>query len=447
MSSVLRSAACLWTLHHLSRCQGVSRPQQHIIPCFLHASAFVRVGAQKRNMSSSSSTGKEQTTTADLVERQKLYWNREQFAGQGGKYLSLIESSPKDVIKQEARILSLCGPQDDGSSALNHGNLPPGASLLAVGSTLQDFKSFQSASSSSTSSPNVLFVSPSCPKAAEVLPQVLQAFPSIEWIHCRSAGIDFVESAEFAKLTAGNQSRKRTLRVTNAKGQFSSSLAEYALFACSYFAKDLPRLLQQQRDQNWEKYSVEELRGKTMGIVGYGDIGRACAQLAKAYGMRILALRRNPALSQQDPLCDGVYDSSPKSLQKLFAESDYIICAAPSTPQTRGMINAAAFASAKPNSVFINVGRGDVVDEAALWQALIPTTGKLKGAALDVFAQEPLPKESPLWTLPNILISPHNMDQTATFMHEATEFFVNENLPRFLCGEEILNPVDPSLGY
>lgn len=203
--------------------------------------------------------------------------------------------------------------------------------------------------------------------------------------------------------------------------------------------------MRNQRAKNWEKYDVEELRGKTLGIVGYGDIGRACAKLASVYGMRIVALRRHPFLSKNDPFCDVVYGRDKASLNQLMSESDYIVCSAPSTVETRGMVNADAFAAVKDNAVFINLGRGPVVDEKALLEAL--KSGKLKGAALDVFVDEPLPESNPLWDLPNILISPHNMDQTATFMHEATEFFVNENLPRFICGEDLLNPVDPSLGY
>ena len=109
------------------------------------------------------------------------------------------------------------------------------------------------------------------------------------------------------------------------------------------------------------------------------------------------------------------------------------------------MVDASAFEAVKENAVFINLGRGPVVDEDALLNAL--QTRRLKGAALDVFTQEPLPKESPFWDLDNLLISPHNMDQTSTFMHEATEFFVNENLPRFICGEELLNHVDIEEGY
>ena len=129
-----------------------------------------------------------------------------------------------------------------------------------------------------------------------------------------------------------------------------------------------------------------------------------------------------------------------------MGESDYILCSAPLTDETRGMLNAEAFAHVKPNAVFINVGRGPIVDENALVDAL-QNGNQLKGAALDVFDTEPLPTSSKLWDLPNVLISPHNMDQTETFMHEATEFFVRENLPRFVRGEAVLNPVNPAAGY
>jgi phosphoglycerate dehydrogenase-like enzyme len=235
------------------------------------------------------------------------------------------------------------------------------------------------------------------------------------------------------------------LHVTNAKGQFSSSLAEYAMMACSYFAKDLPRLMRNQKNKVWDNYDIEELRGKTLGIVGYGDVGRACAKLATVYGMRIVALRRHPFLSKDDPYCDTVYGRDKQSLNQLMSESDYILCSAPSTVDTLGMVNALAFEHVKENAVFINLGRGPVVDEKALIKAL--KSRKLKGAALDVFVDEPLPLDNELWELDNVLISPHNMDQTSTFMHEATEFFVNENLPRFICGEDLLNKVDIEDGY
>jgi phosphoglycerate dehydrogenase-like enzyme len=190
---------------------------------------------------------------------------------------------------------------------------------------------------------------------------------------------------------------------------------------------------------------MPELRGKTMGVVGYGDIGRSCAKLATVYGMRVVGLRRRPFLSKTDPLLDIVWGTDKGSLNELMSESDYIVCSAPSTVDTRGLVNADAFEHVKQDAVFINLGRGPVVDENALIKAL--KSGRLKGAALDVFQEEPLPPDNELWNLHNVLISPHNMDQTSTFMHEATEFFVNENLPRFICGEELLNPVDIVAGY
>lgn len=371
-----------------------------------------------------------QTTSSKIVDpamRQYKYWNREEYSRKG-RYDYLIKISPESIVK-EATILNLSDPDDDANISLSK-SLPYGATLLGTGTKLKDFDEFSDAQ------PNVLFVSPSCPKARNILPLVLARFPSIEWVHVRSAGIDFVVSDNLAESG---------VTVTNAKGQFSSSLAEYAMMACSYFAKDLPRLLRQKEGKNWEKYDVEELRGKTIGAVGYGDIGRAVAKLANVYGMEIVALRRNPKLSELDPLCNKVYGTDKKSLNKLFSLSDYIVCSAPSTVETRGMVNADAFKHVKENAVFINLGRGPVVDEAALIEAL--KDGRLKGAALDVFVDEPLPKSNELWDLDNVLISPHNMDQTSTFMHEATEFFVFENLPRFICGKDLLNPVDPGLGY
>lgn len=365
----------------------------------------------------------------DPEARQYKYWNREADAKSSGRYEFLLQMSPESIQKS-ARILSLSDPNDPANEKLHSGELPLGSSLVGIGT--------DPVALSQQEEPNVVFVSPSCPHASQVLPEILKKYPSIEWVHVRSAGIDFVVSDDLLERTAN-------IPVTNAKGQFSSSLAEYCLMACSYFAKNVPRLMEQQRSKLWQKYPIEELRGKTLGIIGYGDIGRACAKLATVYGMRIVALRRHPFLSKDDPYCDVTYGRDKNSLNQLMAESDYIVCSTPSTVETRGMVNEVAFDNVKPNAVFINLGRGPVVDQAALIAAL--KTNKLKGAALDVFVEEPLPESSELWDMPNVLLSPHNMDQTATFMHEATEFFLQENLPRFVCGEDLLNPVDPGLGY
>jgi D-isomer specific 2-hydroxyacid dehydrogenase, NAD binding domain len=249
-----------------------SLPQPSLYKCgwissssSFHASAFASAAAAAPNNNNDKVT----TPWADPAMRQYKYWNRETDAINANRYKDLLEFSPESIVK-EAKILSLSALDDPTNAALHstHG-LPLGTTLLGVGSELADFEHVRS------KNPNVLFVSPSCPRASVTVPLVLAAFPSIEWIHVRSAGIDFVESSEFGALCAS-----QNIVVTNAKGQFSSSLAEYALLACSYFAKNVPRLIRQQQQNKWEKYDIEELRGKTLGVVGYGDIGKACVKLA-----------------------------------------------------------------------------------------------------------------------------------------------------------------------
>ena len=198
-----------------------------------------------------------ESTVGGVDESNKKYWSRENWVRKK-KYDYLLKFSPESMTKA-ANILSLSDANDVANEALN--DLPFGAKLLGTGTSIQDFSDIQEQGSAK---PNILFVSPSCPKARIQLPIILAAFPSIEWVHCRSAGIDFIVSEELSETK---------VMVTNAKGQFSSSLAEYSMMACSYFAKNLPRLMKQQQNKEWIKYDVEELRGKTMGIVGYGDIG------------------------------------------------------------------------------------------------------------------------------------------------------------------------------
>ena len=356
----------------------------------------------------------------------KPFWNRE--TSQPKQY---DQSLP--IIKQ-AKIISLTAVEDDANDALNKGPLPEGAELIAIGGSIDDFDIV----SLKSQEPNVVFTSH--PKSRETLAYLLENIPSIEWIHSRSAGIDYITSPTLSSPKYSH------VVVTNAKGSFSSTLAEYTMMAISYFAKDLPRLLRQKNKKSWNKYPVEEIRGKTLGIIGYGDIGRAAAKLAKAYGMNIIALRRNPSNSKGDTLVDVIYGNDHDSLNKLMSESDYILVAAPLTNETRGFVDAAAFESVKENAVFINVGRGPIVEEEALIASL-KEGGKLKGAALDVVSIEPLPIDNELWALDNVLLSPHNMDQTVTFMHEATNFFLEENLPRFVTGQPLLNPTDKAAGY
>jgi phosphoglycerate dehydrogenase-like enzyme len=320
------------------------------------------------------------------------YWNREEST----------KATFSGPVVRNARILALADPKDINNEPLYKGPLPDGAELLAVGTTLAQFD----VEHLKAAEPNVIFVSYG--DARQPLAELLQTFPSVQWVHTRSAGIDFCTSETLSSFAETGK-----IQVTNAKGCFSSTLAEYAMMACAYFAKDLPRLLSQKKVSNWEKYPILELRGATLGIIGYGDIGRATAKLGKAYGMKILALRRSQPNTSTDPYADKVLYGK-DALNQIFMESDYVLCAAPLTAETHNMIGKTQFDKAKSGCVFINVGRGPIVDEAALVEAL--QDGRLKGAGLDVTAVEPLPTDSPLWKLDNVLLSPHNMDMTETFV-------------------------------
>jgi phosphoglycerate dehydrogenase-like enzyme len=221
------------------------------------------------------------------------------------------------------------------------------------------------------------------------------------------------------------------------------------MMAISYFAKDLPRLSQQKQAKLWHKYPILEIRNATLGIVGYGDIGQASAKLAKAYGMRVVALKREKKNIPDDALVDEMFfldQGNAHSLYPLLSQSDYILVSAPLTDQTRGMMDSVAFSHMKQGAVIINVGRGPIIDDDAMIRELQPG-GRLKGAALDVFSMEPLPSTSQLWSLDNVLLSPHNMDLTTTSNIESTDFFLNENVPRFLRKQPLLNPVNPWTGY
>jgi phosphoglycerate dehydrogenase-like enzyme len=209
-----------------------------------------------------------------------------------------------------------------------------------------------------------------------------------------------------------------------------------------FFAKDLRRMLRQQAARTWEPFDVEWAYGKTMGIVGYGDIGRACAEKAKAFGMKVLALRRRAELSREDPLVDEVVPVEAKTA--LMTRSDYVVVAAPLTPETRGLVNEADIRAMKATGVFINVGRGPIVDEKALVLAL--AEGRIRGAALDVFETEPLPAEHPFFALENVLLSPHCADHTPEWLDDAMRFYL-ENLARFRAGQPLLNLVDKARGY
>jgi phosphoglycerate dehydrogenase-like enzyme len=179
-----------------------------------------------------------------------------------------------------------------------------------------------------------------------------------------------------------------------------------------------------------------------MGIVGHGDIGRAIARRAKAFGMKVLALRRDVAPRAGDEDVDQVFANA--ELHKMLPLCDYVVAAAPLTPQTRHMIGAAEFDAMKPEAIVMNVGRGPVIDQAAIVKAL--EAKQIRGAVLDVFEVEPLPAESPLWGMENVLISFHTADHTKDWLDDAVSLFV-ENFGRFRSGEALKNVADKRAGY
>jgi phosphoglycerate dehydrogenase-like enzyme len=249
----------------------------------------------------------------------------------------------------------------------------------------------------------------------------------LRWLHLRWAGLD---NFLFPALI------ESPVVLTNSRGVYSQSLGEFVIACALFFAKDMRRLLRAQAERKWEPFVMQELRGATMGIVGYGDIGKACASRAQALGMRVLAMRRNPDKSKGECGPDGLID--------MTRRCDYVVASAPLTPETRGMIGVREIAAMKPTAVLMNVGRGPVIDEAALIPAL--REHRIRGAALDVFTHEPLPPEHPFFTFDNVLLSPHCADNTPTWNEEAMHFFL-QNFDRFAKGDPLLNIVDKHAGY
>jgi phosphoglycerate dehydrogenase-like enzyme len=266
----------------------------------------------------------------------------------------------------------------------------------------------------------------------DLLRQVFLAAPNVRWVHARAAGLD---NLLFPELVAS------PVPLTNGTGVFSASLGEFALAAILFFAKDFARMRHNQRARRWEQFDVEEIAEQTVGIVGYGDIGRAIAARAHALGMRVVALKRH-APAAPDPLIEKFF--KPDELPALLAACDYVVVAAPLTAETRHMISDQAFAAMKPSAVLINVGRGPVVDQAALLRAL--DEKKIRGAGLDVFEQEPIPHDDPIWGYENVLVSPHCADHTRDWLNHAMRFFLAQ-YERFTQGGPLENLVQKHLGY
>lgn len=267
-----------------------------------------------------------------------------------------------------------------------------------------------------------------------LLRKVFGMCPNLRWVHSRSVGL---ERSLFPELV------ESPVVLTNGAGVFSGPLGEFVLAAILYFAKDLRRMIRNQVAGVWEPFNVVGVAGQTLGIVGYGDIGRAVAARVHPLGMTIHALKRHAAPpGQQDKLIDRIY--TPDRRLEMISLCDYVVVAAPLTEETRGMISEREFAAMKANTVVINVGRGPVIDEDAMIRAL--STRRIKGAALDVFDEEPLPSDHPFYKLENVLLSPHCADHTPDWLENAVYLFIDQ-LERFRGGKPLLNVVRKELGY
>lgn len=262
--------------------------------------------------------------------------------------------------------------------------------------------------------------------------------PSLKWLQLTSAGVDRLLDAPV--LRAG-------ITVTTASGIHAVPISEYVLGAMIAFAKGFPKAFRAQAERAWRPYWPDELEGRTAGVIGVGAIGARVAHLAHHLGMRVLATRRSARArtAGRDAGLPSIDEILPLSgLPRLLAESDYVVVAVPLTPESRGLIGEAELRAMKPSAVVINIARGAVIDEGALVRAL--KEGWIGGAALDVFEMEPLPRDSELWGLENVILTPHVSGGTPRYMERAVDLFC-ENLRRYLAGEPLRNVVDPARGY
>ncbi len=257
---------------------------------------------------------------------------------------------------------------------------------------------------------------------------------NVKWIQSTSSGIgQFVKKSGYADKT--------NWTFCTASGTHARPLAEFAMMAMLMFAKNYEYLQSEKAKQHWARYCGTELASQTLAIIGLGKIGQETARLAKAFEMRVVGNRRHPTDTSM-PNVDHLY--GPDELDALLSEANVLVLATPHTPETEGLIGAAQFAKLPDGALIINLARGQVVDQPAMVAAL--QSGKLRGAALDVFAVEPLPEGDPLWTMPNVIISPHSASTADTENAKITALFI-DNLQRYLRGDALRNVLDVARLY
>ncbi len=255
---------------------------------------------------------------------------------------------------------------------------------------------------------------------------------NLKWVQTASTGVD---DLLFPAL------RGSPVPLTNSRGAYAQPLAEFVLFCVLFFAKGFPVMERNRRKRRWRSYPVEEIAGQTIGIVGLGSSGSAVARLAKAVGMRVVALKRRADQPGGAPVDELL---PPQDLRALLAGADHVVNTLPLTSRTRGLFDEACFRAMRSAATFINIGRGATVCEPALIRAL--RDGWIAGAGLDVCEVEPLPPESELYRLPNVILSPHCADQTAASEQRVAGIVV-DNVRRYLEGKPLRNLTDKDAGY
>ena len=265
---------------------------------------------------------------------------------------------------------------------------------------------------------------------------LVRVAPRLRWVQASMAGAG--EVAQKAGL------QDTDVVVTTASGVYSGPLAEFAMMALLQHVKDLDRLRRDKAEKRWREAHTDTLYGKSLCIVGMGNIGRAVAARARPFGMRVVGVKR--AIREDDEAwgyADELYPA--RELRSALREADYVVVTLPGTPETHRLLDAEAISAIKPGAYVVNVGRGKTVDEETLVEAL--KSGRLSGAALDVFEEEPLPEESPLWELPNVILSPHSTDNVPGLTNELQSELFRYNLRRYLDGEPLVNELDKKLLY
>ena len=270
--------------------------------------------------------------------------------------------------------------------------------------------------------------------ALHIPKDVMQLAPNLRWLQGVGAGVE-----QFA--LAGVAADRVT--VTNASGLGSKSMAEFVIGRLLAIWKHAGQQMEHQRKHEYIRTYGRTFMGSTIGIVGLGAIGVEVATRARALGCKVLGVKRTYTTGMTSPVADELFGMD--HLHEMLAKSDAVVVAAPATDETYHLIDAKAFAAMRPGTAFVNVARGSLVDEIALTEAA--RSGHLGGIALDVFEEEPLPPKSPLWDLPNILISAHSSVSTDRYMQDVFDLF-EENLTRYVTGKPLRNLVDMrALGF